>query len=452
MVGERWIAGMEADLPGVDAPPHLQRWIKTLPDELCTIANRLCSEGYGVWLVGGAVRDALQAKTVENTDIDLATSCPPEEMLALFGDRAVPTGVEFGTVTVKGDTQAYEVTTLRSESLYRDGRHPEKVVWGRSLKEDLSRRDFTINSMAVDVARQQLYDPFEGQSDLEKRCVRAVGEAMQRCEEDALRILRAYRFLSQDAVSLWSMSPQLRLAVRHHRDRLAMVAVERHWREIRKVLKNPFSGAIVSMMQDDGVFPVVFPASRTIEAPLLRAVDDGHLRNLSPMQRLAVLFIQQPTSILLEELRNLRTSREEQREAATFHEQLQHLPAPLAASLRVFSYVLGPSAALHLAARKGLAIHGVELQADTETPVDVVLAAWEALPPRKSPDACLVDGHWLMQRSGIQQGLRLGRLKNWLHRLQIEHDLVRVEDMERHLSQLPFEHGECEDWPQLEFP
>ena len=452
MVSERWITGTEADLPGIDAPPQLKRWLKTLPDDLCTISNRLCSEGYGVWLVGGSVRDALQAQEVQNTDIDVATSCPPQEMLALFGEQAVPTGLEFGTVTVKGTTQPYEVTTLRTESLYRDGRHPENVVWGRSLKEDLSRRDFTINSMAVDVARQRLYDPFDGRSDLEKRCVRAVGEAMQRCEEDALRILRAYRFLSQDAVSLWSMSPQLRVAVGHHRSRLAMVAVERHWREIKKILKNPFSGAILSMMQDDGVFPIVFPASRIIGAPLLRAVDDGNLRDLSPMQRLAVVFAQQPTSTLLEGLRNLRTSREEQREAATFHEQLQHLPSPLGASLRVFSYVLGTSAALHLAARKGLAIHGVDLQGEPETQVDAVLAAWDALPSRKSPDGCLVDGHWLMQRSGIQEGLRLGRLKNWLHRLQIEQDLVRVEDMERLLSQLPFEHGECEDWPQLEFP
>ena len=112
---EAWTRGMEADLPGIEAPPHLSAWLADLPDDLRTIVNRLCSEGHGVWVVGGAVRDAMQEKKVHGSDIDLATSSPPEETMALFGDRALPTGVEFGTVTVKGEAQHYEVTTLRTE-------------------------------------------------------------------------------------------------------------------------------------------------------------------------------------------------------------------------------------------------------------------------------------------------------------------------------------------------
>ncbi len=447
-----WIAGMEADLPGIDVPAHLTQWLATLPEDLREIVNQLCSEGYGVWLVGGAVRDAVQGRTDRAPDIDIATSCTPDEMLSLFGDRAVPTGVEFGTVTVKGRTQHYEVTTLRSESLYRDGRHPEHVRWGRSLREDLSRRDFTVNSMAIDVARKQLYDPFDGQNDLAQRCIRAVGEAMLRCEEDALRILRAYRFLSRDSVALWTLSASLRTAVRHHRERLGLVAVERHWSEFKKILSNPFCGAIVSMMQDDGVFSVVFATSEQISRPLLRALDDEHLSGLSAMQRLAVLFIEQPTATLLNEMRNLRSSRDEQRKAATFHEHLQHLPSTHPGALRVFSYVLSQTAPLHLAARKGLSIHGVDLEENAEASIHDVLSAWENLPIRKSPDACLVDGHWLMQRTGIDQGMRLGHLKNWVHRLQIEQDLHRLEDMERLLNLLPFQHGDATDWPRLEFP
>jgi tRNA nucleotidyltransferase (CCA-adding enzyme) len=449
---EAWIRGMEADLPGIEAPPHLSAWLADLPDDLRTIVNRLCSEGHGVWVVGGAVRDAMQEKKVHGSDIDLATSSPPEETMALFGDRALPTGVEFGTVTVKGEAQHYEVTTLRTESIYRDGRRPESVAWGKSLREDLSRRDFTINSMAVDVARRMVYDPYQGASDLRKRCIKAVGEAMHRCEEDALRILRAYRFLAQDGNSLWTMSPQLNLAVRHHRNRLGMVAVERHWAEVKKILTNPFCGRVFSLMQADGVLSVVFPSSSTIDASLFHVLDNPSLNKLGPMQRLAVLFVQQATSVLLDSMRHLRTSREEQRDAATFHEQLQHLPAAQTGALRVFAHVLGPAAPLHLAVRKGLAMHGVEVQNEEDASVDEVVAAWEALPPRKSPDACLVDGHWLMQRSGIQQGLRLGRLKNWIHRLQIEHDLERAEDMEGLLSVMPFEHGDAEDWPRLSFP
>ena len=152
------IQGLEADVDGEPCPPRLVRWLATLPEDLLNVLHVLAADGHGAWLVGGCVRDAMLGSP--STDIDLCTTCTPDRMLTLFDERAIPTGADFGTITIKGDGRHYEATTLRTESLYRDGRRPDRVVWGTSLREDLSRRDFTFNSMAVDVARQQLYDPY----------------------------------------------------------------------------------------------------------------------------------------------------------------------------------------------------------------------------------------------------------------------------------------------------
>ena len=209
--------GLEADMDGTPCPPAIARWLATLPDDLLGLLQTIAEAGEGAWLVGGCVRDAWLGGAAP--DIDVCTTCTPERMMELFGDRAIPTGIDFGTITVKGIGRHYEVTTLRTESLYRDGRRPDVVAWGRSLKEDLSRRDFTFNSMAVDVARRQLYDPYAGVNDLQRRVVRAVGDASQRCEEDALRILRAYRFTRRDSGPLWSMDGELVSAIARHSTR-----------------------------------------------------------------------------------------------------------------------------------------------------------------------------------------------------------------------------------------
>ena len=144
--------GREAALAGVSCPEPLNRWIGKLPDDLVEILNRIAKNGHGAWVVGGCVRDALLG--ARSGDIDVCSTCTPEEVMDIFGEQAIPTGIEFGTVTIKGINQHYELTTLRSEGMYRDGRRPAQVNWGTSLGEDLSRRDFTFNAMAVDVARR----------------------------------------------------------------------------------------------------------------------------------------------------------------------------------------------------------------------------------------------------------------------------------------------------------
>jgi hypothetical protein len=150
-------------------------------------------------------------------------------------------------------------------------------------------------------------------------------------------------------------------------------------------------------------------------------------------------------------MQHLRTSKDFQRKAAVFHESLQHLPSTDTPSLRVFDHILGAEARAHLAVRTVL--EKVQIGGTNSTPsAQQVQVAWSNLPSRKSPEHCLVDGHWLMQRTGIAQGIRLGRLKQWLHRLQIEQDLTTTNEMESVLSRLAFEHGEHESWPRLTFP
>jgi tRNA nucleotidyltransferase (CCA-adding enzyme) len=160
------------------------------PDE---ILLRLRAAGYEAYYVGGCVRDTLLGRPVH--DWDIATAAEPARVQALF-PRTVPTGLRHGTVTVLTGSGQAEVTTFRVDGDYRDGRHPASVRFVRTLREDLSRRDFTVNAMAMDEAGS-LTDLFGGRDDLARRLIRCVGEPETRFREDALRMLRAYRFSAQ---------------------------------------------------------------------------------------------------------------------------------------------------------------------------------------------------------------------------------------------------------------
>lgn len=443
----------EADLVGEPCPPNLVRWLATLPVRVIEILDRLAQHDHGAWLVGGCVRDAWFGDEVG--DIDICSTCPPDEMLTLFGSDAIPTGVEFGTVTIKGEGEHFEVTTLRTESQYQDGRRPEHVEWGTSLKDDLSRRDFTINSMAVDVARGLLYDPFKGKADMEANTIRAVGNAQLRCEEDALRILRAYRFLERGTGQPWQMDPALKEAIQHHSRRLDMVAVERRWNEVNKILKKPGAGNILHNMMEDGVLKYIFPNCQFMSPLIFDAMDLDELKETTVPQRLSLLLVEYKPKDVFEAMKFLKTSKEVMKNTSRFHERLRHLPKPMTGELRVFRHCLSHDALPHLIVRKVLSnidvtIHGMP-QLNVED-IDQVIAMWGALQHPLAPPQCLVDGHWIMSRSGVDRGIRLGRLKDWLHRIQIEKDIDDPLKLEHEMSLLPFSHGDHEHWPRLQFP
>ena len=220
---------------------------------------RLHGAGYAAYAVGGCVRDSLLGRTPQ--DWDLCTSARPEQVLALFGEgQCIPTGLQHGTVTIKYGGQLYETTTFRTEGAYTDGRHPDEVHFVPDVRQDLARRDFTINAMAYNDA-EGLIDPFGGQQDLQQGILRAVGDPATRFEEDALRILRLYRFAARFG---FAIDPPTGQAARELCAHLDCVSVERIEEELSKLLAAPAPAAYL----DEKILKVIIPE---LSAPALQA-------------------------------------------------------------------------------------------------------------------------------------------------------------------------------------
>lgn len=216
-----------------------------LPKQVETLIERLQQSGFEAYAVGGCVRDSLLGKTPK--DWDVTTSATPEQVSGLFAaERVVETGMKHGTVTVLIDSLPIEVTTFRVESSYGDHRHPDSVRFTLDLKEDLARRDFTVNAMAYNPNRG-LIDFFDGQLDLARRRLRCVGDPNKRFAEDALRIIRALRFSS---VLEFPIEDKTAQAIRRHREDLLYVAHERISSELMKLLGGNAVGTVLRQYAD----------------------------------------------------------------------------------------------------------------------------------------------------------------------------------------------------------
>jgi len=234
--------------------------------ELCRALRRA---GHEAWLVGGAVRDLLRGR--EAHDFDIATSARPDEVARVFGrKRTIPTGAAHGTVTVLLDKElaarlglahhgGVEVTTFRGEGAYSDGRHPDSVEFVSDLVEDLRRRDFTINALALDADAARLEDPFGGSGDLEAGILRAVGEASQRFAEDGLRVMRAVRFAAQLGFRL---DPETEAAIPGALPVFRKVSAERVRDELLKLLGAPRPSVGLRLMERTGLLAEVLPELR----------------------------------------------------------------------------------------------------------------------------------------------------------------------------------------------
>ena len=184
------------------------------------VLKQLEQAGYEAYFVGGSIRDLILNRPIH--DIDIATSAYPEEVKRLF-PKTIDTGIKHGTVTVLNDGASYEITTFRTESGYQDFRRPDHVTFVQNLAEDLKRRDFTINALAMNRAGEVI-DLFNGLGDLQKHLIKAVGDPMKRFHEDALRMMRAVRFMSQLNFDLESQTKE---AVRDLHQLLSKISVER---------------------------------------------------------------------------------------------------------------------------------------------------------------------------------------------------------------------------------
>ena len=213
--------------------------LETLPLEFqgaMPILRTLQEAGYEAYFVGGSVRDILLNKPIH--DVDIATSAFPAEVKELF-HRTIDVGIDHGTVMVVTKEETYEVTTFRTESTYQDYRRPDHVEFVRSLKEDLKRRDFTINALAVGIDGEVI-DLFDGLADLRNKILRAVGNPHERFHEDALRMMRALRFVSQLG---FTMEPQTFEAIREYHSLLAKISMERINVEFVKLMMGSFREA-----------------------------------------------------------------------------------------------------------------------------------------------------------------------------------------------------------------
>lgn len=236
------------------------------------VARRLREAGHAAFVVGGAVRDLLAGR--QPGDWDLATSARPEVMRALFtGWRVIDVGARHGTLGVVPTPwpggappvpRVVQVTTFRVEGPYGDRRHPDYVRFVATLYEDLARRDFTVNALALDPFSGELHDPYRGVADLERGLVRAVGDAEARFREDALRPLRAFRLVAEHG---WEIEGDTARAIRTCVGLVAHVARERVRVELERILPAPHAGLALALMAGYGLLGVLFPGTDFSRVP-----------------------------------------------------------------------------------------------------------------------------------------------------------------------------------------
>ncbi|MDO4279088.1 MAG: CCA tRNA nucleotidyltransferase [Lachnoclostridium edouardi] len=233
-----------------------------IPEAVECIISRLNENGYEAFAVGGCVRDTILCRSPE--DWDITTSAKPEQVKEIF-PRTVDTGIQHGTVTVIMNRTGYEVTTYRIDGEYEDGRHPKSVSYTSVLKEDLRRRDFTINAMAYS-HKTGIVDEFKGMDDLKKQVIRCVGDPIERFIEDALRILRAIRFSAQ---LNFTIEAQTFKAITVIAPNMAKVSKERIQTELTKLLISSHPEKI-SLVYETGISPYI--SSHFHQVPYEKAV------------------------------------------------------------------------------------------------------------------------------------------------------------------------------------
>lgn len=234
-----------------------------IPSHILLVMEKLEEAGFEAYVVGGCVRDLLLGKTPK--DWDVATNAKPEEVQELFPDSVYEN--EFGTVGIKIRNQepdgkekveVVEVTTYRIESKYSDKRHPDDVKFAKTLEEDLSRRDFTINALAMNavLGNFDIVDYFDGQKDLENKLIRAVGDANERFNEDALRMMRAIRF---SVVLGFEIEEKTLTAIRKNAENLKHISPERIRDEFSKIILSPTPARGIELLQEAGILKIILP-------------------------------------------------------------------------------------------------------------------------------------------------------------------------------------------------
>ena len=406
----------------VDTEQHL-----TPEDNL--VLNQLREHGEA-WIVGGWVRDILLMSN-SKSDLDIATTLLPKEVIEIF-PKTIPVGEEFGTVMVRleGDSEKkWEVTTLRKDGSYGDGRRPDNVSFGTNIMDDLARRDFTINAMAIDVDGN-LIDIFGGENDLRLNIVKAVGEAEKRIAEDGLRILRAFRFLDLEKNNLRALDTELEKAIKENIDMLDKVSRERITDEIRKILASNNPYGILMKMQELGVL------SNIMDDLNIEIKDLGLVQPMVILARLLKNnnFDGEHLSEILKRI--LKLSKKEIRKISFLHENRNLKFDNSISSIRRFQVLLTEEQKLAI-----LQYHNEE--------------DFNEKYHNRSDDINIrpiLDGTKISEITGIKPSRKLGLLKDWLFRIQIEKNISQKREMEEILHEINWNEPDFESWPKLLWP
>ena len=414
--------GLLADVPGVSIPSLIPE-----NEDLTHVLDVLCATGYGAWVVGGAVRDCILGELPK--EYDICTTATPEQVIESFEDT-IPTGIKYGTITVKSGDSMFEVTTLRTETGYGDGRRPDEVKWGSSLRIDLSRRDFTMNAMAYDYSRGLLHDPFGGKSDLDNGFLKAVGDPSQRLSEDGLRIMRAYRFMDRQKKGIWLPDSELSKALIDNRAMLTMVSIERVWNELVRIINGANASIVLSRMNDDGVLPAIigFPLPKEIFPKLAKLPADLEAR-------MTVLFSGLKDDDITVILERLKVPKAVFSRVKFLHFLTQN--SPRQTDLRLYRNTLSMEVKTHSILVETLGGNTDLINKSLQYPTGI---------------ECLVNGEWIMERTGLEPGIKLGRLKDWLFRIQIERGYTDLSQMETALCTIPWANGDPKEWPRPSWP
>ncbi len=272
-----------------------------IPQDLTTAAQIFQRAGYQCWLVGGAVRDQLLNRY--SNDFDLATNAVPEQVIRLF-HRTIPTGIKHGTVTILLGSHQFETTTFRCDGNYHDGRRPDNITYTIDIREDLARRDFTINAIAWDVINKKLLDPHNGREDLKNRVIRAIGDPKTRFEEDKLRVIRACRFAAQLD---FSIAPETLKAIEP--SMIMNLSVERIWDELKKTVTSPKPSVAFRLFRDTDLLRTLLPElADCVGAPLHKTATDvfDHCLNVCDLVPADNLHVR--TAALLHDIGKPRTA------------------------------------------------------------------------------------------------------------------------------------------------
>tara|TARA_B100000579_G_scaffold435863_1_gene460207 strand:- start:1670 stop:2902 length:1233 start_codon:yes stop_codon:yes gene_type:complete len=393
------------------------------------VLEKLASKGR-TWIVGGWIRDGLIKEG--QRDLDITTELTPEDIVKIF-PNSLTHGARYGTVVVRipGSDSEWEVTTLRTEAEYSDGRRPDVVNFGTDIMEDLSRRDFTVNAMAMSYPGGDFIDPFGGLSDLNSKIIRSVGSASDRFSEDGLRILRAYRFV---AVSDgWEIEDGTKASLGNSLQMLDSVSAERIGMEFRRMLELPGSSRSISIMAEQGALQKILPGSCPPE-------------NYLPTGKLAVdLAVMFSNGGIPKEEAALRAR--EGLKATNAEVQSLELLMDIEPETSLISIeeVRRFHAAINLSQKEDVLDYLEVIGHDRREYVDAVERP-------ANEGRALIDGRVLGEETRLEPGVRLGRLKDFLHRMQIERGLSNSSEVLGLISEIDWENEDPSSWPKMTWP